>query len=95
VDPDTSTLHPVTLPLNSITTPLTLVGLGVRTVSFLSVRVYSAGFYIEDESIESLHHVPGWNVSPLRDPEHQPTSRTILPICFSHHLQSATSILHN
>jgi hypothetical protein len=65
VDPDTSTLHPVRLPLTSITTPLTLVGLGVRTVSFLSVRVYSAGFYIEDESIKTLHDIAGWTVRLL------------------------------
>ena len=65
MDPDTSTLHPVTLPLTSVTAPLTLVGLGVRTVSFLSVRVYSAGFYIEEESIKKLHDIPGWTVRLL------------------------------
>jgi hypothetical protein len=93
VDPDTSTLHPVTLPLSSITSPLTLVGLGVRTVSFLSVRVYSAGFYIEDESIKSLHHVPGWNVSLLLLILRTVLIyRTTLPISSSPHLQSVTSI---
>jgi hypothetical protein len=56
-------MHPVTLPLDAPTASMTLVGLGVRTVSFLSVRVYSAGFYIEEEMIKSLHHIPGWNVS--------------------------------
>jgi hypothetical protein len=43
---------------------MALVGLGVRTVSFLSVRVYSAGFYIEEPNVKSLHHIPGWHVSP-------------------------------
>ena len=61
-DPDTSILHPNTLPLTTPTTPLTLVGLGVRTVSFLSVRVYSAGFYVEDRTLKQLHHIPGWHV---------------------------------
>ena len=62
-DPDTSILHPVTLSVSTPSSPLTLVGLGVRTVSFLSVRVYSAGFYVEDRALDQLHHVPGWHVS--------------------------------
>ena len=61
-DPDTSILHPVTLPLSTPSSPLTLVGLGVRTVSFLSVRVYSAAFYVEDRNLNQLHHIPGWHV---------------------------------
>lgn len=70
-DPDTSILHPVTLPLSSPSTPLTLIGLGVRTVSFLSVRVYSAAFYVEDRTLKQLHHVPGWHVRLDRAPFHQ------------------------
>jgi hypothetical protein len=30
-----------------LSSPLTLVGVGVRTVSFLGIRVYSVGFYAD------------------------------------------------
>ena len=93
MDPDTSTLHPVTLPLTSTTTPLTLVGLGVRTVSFLSVRVYSAGFYVEDESIKTLHDIAGWTVRFTHSTiSRRLTTRTTLPTSSYPHLRSVTSI---
>jgi Chalcone isomerase like len=49
VDPATSIAFPVTLRLPSkIALPtFTLVGVGVRTVSFLGIRVYSVGFYAD------------------------------------------------
>ncbi|OJT04791.1 hypothetical protein TRAPUB_4585 [Trametes pubescens] len=49
VDPATSIAFPKTLKIQS-KTPLptfTLVGLGVRTVSFLGIKVYSIGFYAD------------------------------------------------
>ncbi|KAI0823075.1 chalcone-flavanone isomerase-domain-containing protein [Trametes gibbosa] len=49
VDPATSISFPKTLTVQS-KTPLptfTLVGLGVRTVSFLGIKVYSVGFYAD------------------------------------------------
>lgn len=49
VDPATSIAFPNTLRIQS-KTPLptfTLVGVGVRTVSFLGIRVYSVGFYAD------------------------------------------------
>ena len=49
VDPATSISFPNTLRINS-KSPLptfTLVGVGVRTVSFLGIRVYSVGFYAD------------------------------------------------
>lgn len=61
-DPDTSIMHPVILPLTTTTTPLTLVGLGVRTVSFLSVRVYSAAFYLEQRLVGHLDSIAGFSV---------------------------------
>jgi hypothetical protein len=33
---------------------LNLLGLGVRTVSFLRVKVYAAGFYIDPEALKSI-----------------------------------------
>lgn len=48
IDPSTNFLFPLALSPLSIPSeglPLSLVGLGVRTVSFLSVKVYSVGFY--------------------------------------------------
>jgi hypothetical protein len=49
VDEDTSVAFPKVLKVQS-RTPLpafTLVGVGVRTVSFLGIRVYSVGFYAD------------------------------------------------
>jgi len=52
VDPSTSIPFPTTLQLPS-KVPLptfTLVGVGVRTVSFLGIKVYSVGFYADLQS---------------------------------------------
>lgn len=53
----------MTLPLATSSPILTLVGLGVRTVSFLRVKVYSAGFYLQENATKSLDSIPGWHVS--------------------------------
>ncbi|KAG8757512.1 hypothetical protein FRC14_001989 [Serendipita sp. 396] len=45
-DPATDVEFPTTLDLPG-TPPLTLLGLGVRTVSFLGLKVYSVGFYAD------------------------------------------------
>ncbi|KAJ6627279.1 chalcone-flavanone isomerase-domain-containing protein [Mycena sp. CBHHK59/15] len=49
VDPDTAIVFPKTIsvPSQFKTPPLSLVGLGVRTVSFLGIKVYSIGFYAD------------------------------------------------
>jgi Chalcone isomerase like len=50
VDPATSISFPksIKMPENiKLPSPLTLVGVGVRTVSFLGIRVYSVGFYAD------------------------------------------------
>ncbi|KAF8971499.1 chalcone-flavanone isomerase-domain-containing protein [Flammula alnicola] len=49
VDPATSIAFPKTMriPSNLKIAPLALVGVGVRTVSFLGVKVYSIGFYAD------------------------------------------------
>ncbi|WVQ81430.1 hypothetical protein IAT38_003554 [Cryptococcus sp. DSM 104549] len=60
VDLETSIPFPLSLQLVTPTHPLTLIGLGVRKVSFLRVKVYSAGFYLQDDATSSLHHIPGW-----------------------------------
>lgn len=39
---------------------LALVGLGVRTVSFLKMKVYSAGFYVDDYTLKRLKSLPIW-----------------------------------
>lgn len=64
VDPETSIEFPLSLPLATPSPTLTLVGLGVRKVSFLKIKVYSAGFYLQDGATRCLHHIPGWAVSP-------------------------------
>lgn len=62
IDPTTSTSFPT-----SITSPdgkrLALVGTGVRTVSFLSIRVYAAAFYVEESALRGLSRVNGFQVS--------------------------------
>ncbi|PFH53374.1 hypothetical protein AMATHDRAFT_137727, partial [Amanita thiersii Skay4041] len=49
VDPATTISFPtsLTVPAKVKIPPLTLVGLGVRTVSFLGIKVYSVGFYAD------------------------------------------------
>jgi hypothetical protein len=49
VDPDTSIAFPATLriPSKSPLPKFTLVGLGVRKVSFLGIKVYSIGLYAD------------------------------------------------
>ncbi|KAI0639134.1 chalcone-flavanone isomerase-domain-containing protein [Trametes polyzona] len=59
VDPATSIAFPTTLKIQS-KTPLptfTLMGVGVRTVSFLGIKVYSVGFYA-DLSSSKLAAIP-------------------------------------
>lgn len=53
VDPTTATLFPhrLTAPDG---TPLRLVGTGVRTVSFLNIRVYTAAFYVSERELDAL-----------------------------------------
>lgn len=64
VDNATSIQFPQTLrPLALSNTALTLVGLGVRTVSFLRVKVYSAGFYVEESALDALSRQAEWKVS--------------------------------
>ncbi|KAK8843440.1 hypothetical protein IAR55_007097 [Kwoniella newhampshirensis] len=61
VDPDTSIAFPLTFTTTSPSPSLTLVGLGVRKVSFLRVKVYSAGFYLDERFTNDLHNIPGWH----------------------------------
>ncbi|WVW79059.1 hypothetical protein I302_101022 [Kwoniella bestiolae CBS 10118] len=63
VDPDTNIQFPLDLsPSLATTSPaLSLVGLGVRKVSFLRVKVYSAGFYLDEVALKDLHNVEGWH----------------------------------
>lgn len=64
VDSATSINFPQTLrPLALSSSSLSLVGLGVRTVSFLRVKVYSAGFYLEESVLGSLRGQADWKVS--------------------------------
>ncbi|WVO15156.1 hypothetical protein L204_102800 [Cryptococcus depauperatus] len=61
MDPDTDISFPLTIPLTTECPPLTLVGLGVRTVSFLKIKVYSAGFYLQEGAARRLLDIPEWN----------------------------------
>lgn len=59
LDPTSSIPFPVT-----ITTPsgkkLKLVGTGVRTVSFLGIKVYTGGFYVDEATLARLSSIPGF-----------------------------------
>lgn len=70
VDPATSIAFPKTLrvPANIPIPPLTLVGLGVRTVSFINIKVYSVGLYadLDDPNL----HVSFRRSSPQETSDH-------------------------
>jgi hypothetical protein len=51
VDPATSIKFPTVLRLEG-EPEMTLLGVGVRTVSFLSIRVYSVGFYADLANVD-------------------------------------------
>ncbi|KAI8452801.1 chalcone-flavanone isomerase-domain-containing protein [Phakopsora pachyrhizi] len=69
LDPSTQIGFPSQLESDLIKTnePLRLIGLGVRTVSFLSVKVYVAGFYADPRVLRALRVVPGWDIELTRD----------------------------
>lgn len=61
VDPSSSVQHPLSLSTLSTSSPLTLIGVGIRTVSFLRVKVYSAGFYMDQKALEEAAvKTKGW-----------------------------------
>lgn len=64
LDPATKTPLPNSIPSPSSfksSSDLKLVGLGVRTVSFLSVRVYVSGLYVEEKALNGkLQSLPAW-----------------------------------
>lgn len=64
VDPATGTPHPLTL-YPASAPALTLVGLGVRTVSFLKVKVYSAAFYVDDGALRRSAFGQGGDVGEV------------------------------
>ncbi|KAJ3576134.1 hypothetical protein NP233_g628 [Leucocoprinus birnbaumii] len=69
VDPATSIAFPksIRVPAKVPIPPLTLVGLGVRTVSFINIKVYSVGLYADLENPNL--HVPS-DLSPEQKIEH-------------------------
>ncbi|TKA55368.1 hypothetical protein B0A53_02292 [Rhodotorula sp. CCFEE 5036] len=62
VDPTTSTPFPHRLVAPDGTTHLRLVGTGVRTVSFLNIRVYTAAFYVSEPELDAAlaGKLAGW-----------------------------------
>lgn len=78
-DPATQQQVPAQLDIAS-SEPLRLIGLGVRTVSFLAIKVYVAAFYADQRALRALRVVPGWadHVTkekllshPPNNPDHQ------------------------
>lgn len=62
VDPTTSTPFPHRLVAPDGKTHLRLVGTGVRTVSFLNIRVYTAAFYVSEPELDAAlaGKLAGW-----------------------------------
>ena len=50
---------------NSDGTQFTLVGLGMRTVTFIGIQVYLVGFYVATQDVEKLQHYLVKKVNPL------------------------------
>ena len=71
-------LSPLSLPASSPT--LSLVGLGVRTVSFLKVKVYSVGFYTATGARE-LAGVQGVSALSFTRASTRCHSLTLVPPC--------------
>jgi len=59
-DAATGLAFPKSLKLTHSDSNLQLVGLGVRTVSFLRIQVYCAGLYASPDALRCLHRVQGW-----------------------------------
>ncbi|KAF8344322.1 chalcone-flavanone isomerase-domain-containing protein, partial [Cantharellus anzutake] len=57
VEPETCVRFPSTIQPPSCP-PLTLVGLGVRVVSFLKLKVYAVGFYAEPALLQTTEDAP-------------------------------------
>lgn len=80
VDPATNVAHPNVLTPASAPA-LALVGVGVRTVSFLRMKVYSAGFYVDDYTLKRLGSLPGWKgytPAELQGPDAQALVQSVL-----------------
>lgn len=65
LDPATGQPFPITISVpqdvfSNGSQELRLIGLGVRTVTFLSVRVYVAGLYVDDKAFDVLKNLPDW-----------------------------------
>lgn len=50
---------------NNAGTEFTLVGLGMRTVTFLGIQVYLVGFYVATQDVERLQHYLVKKINPL------------------------------
>ncbi|KAK2601597.1 Altered inheritance of mitochondria protein 18 mitochondrial [Conoideocrella luteorostrata] len=50
---------------NNAGTEFTLVGLGMRTVTFIGIQVYLVGFYVATQDIERLQHYLVKKINPL------------------------------
>lgn len=59
------TIHLPSTSNNKDDTEYTLLGLGIRTVSFLSIQVYVVGFYIQTSSLSTLQSKLIKRVNPL------------------------------
>ncbi|BGP12720.1 hypothetical protein JCM10213_008858 [Rhodosporidiobolus nylandii] len=80
IDPTTSTPFPSHV-VSPDGTKLRLVGTGVRTVSFLSIRVYTVAFYVSERELELAQQgkLAGWEgytperlIPPYSIPEGEP-----------------------
>ena len=66
-DPATSQALPaaMTVDCDGVPSTLRLVGLGVRTVTFLRMQVYVAGVYVDERAVSEPHAAPAAELEPL------------------------------
>ncbi|GAA5905215.1 chalcone isomerase domain-containing protein [Sporobolomyces salmoneus] len=90
LDPTTKTPFPTTL-VSPDGVKLRLVGTGVRTVSFLSIRVYAVGFYVSEKEFEAARsgRLEGWkgytperllapHTIPVEEQQSQPVGEALI-----------------
>ncbi|KAF6807110.1 chalcone-flavanone isomerase [Colletotrichum sojae] len=65
-DPDAAAVAPIAASVqDSDGVEYTLVGLGIRTVSFLSIQVYMVGYYVATQDVAKLQHYLTKKINPI------------------------------
>jgi hypothetical protein len=71
IEPKSGRAFPLTLRVAGSQDPHTLVGTGIRTKTFLRIKVYAFGLYVDAPAAASA--LPAWAGRSARDLEHDPS----------------------